>query len=124
MIYDPERLLWRPGRRSFLFMFGAAVVAPSLPDLPDASLRTITTDAIIPIDFEVGDVLYLSYDEAMRITAITRNGFSVIRGQIDTGLPPIASGRRQPSPHEGTAPTGLPWSGFHPTPLPERLGSP
>lgn len=32
MIYDPERALWKPGRRSFLFMFGAAIVAPSLPD--------------------------------------------------------------------------------------------
>ena len=25
--YDEERLLWKPGRRSFLFMFGAATAA-------------------------------------------------------------------------------------------------
>lgn len=31
--YDPERSLWRPGRRSFLFMFGAAVVGAMMPEL-------------------------------------------------------------------------------------------
>lgn len=29
--YDPERKLWRPGRRSFLFMLGAAAVGAVLP---------------------------------------------------------------------------------------------
>lgn len=32
--FDPERALWKPGRRSFLFMFGAALVAPMLPEAP------------------------------------------------------------------------------------------
>jgi hypothetical protein len=32
--YDHERALWKPGRRGFLSMFVAAVVAPLLPDLP------------------------------------------------------------------------------------------
>jgi hypothetical protein len=31
MDYDPELSLWVPGRRRFLFLLGAAVVAPSLP---------------------------------------------------------------------------------------------
>ncbi len=29
--YDPEKALWKPGRRSFLFMFGAAAVGSLLP---------------------------------------------------------------------------------------------
>jgi len=33
MIYDPERALWRPNRRYFLFGMAAAIVAPSLPDV-------------------------------------------------------------------------------------------
>ena len=34
MIYDPERALWKPGRRSFLFMMGAGIVGAALPDVP------------------------------------------------------------------------------------------
>ena len=30
--YDPDRALWKPGRRSFLFMFGAALVASMRPE--------------------------------------------------------------------------------------------
>ncbi len=33
--YDPERKLWVPGRRSFLFMFGSAMVGTALPALPE-----------------------------------------------------------------------------------------
>ena len=32
--YDPERKLWRPGRRSFLFMLGAAAGGLLVPKLP------------------------------------------------------------------------------------------
>ena len=31
---DPERSLWKPTRRFFLFGLGASLVAPALPDLP------------------------------------------------------------------------------------------
>lgn len=38
--FDPERALWKPGRRSFLFMFGAALVAPSLVEVkPEVIVR-------------------------------------------------------------------------------------
>jgi len=34
MIYDPERALWVPGRRRFLFLAGAAALAPFLRVAP------------------------------------------------------------------------------------------
>lgn len=37
--YDPERALWRPGRRSFLFMFGAAAVGSLVPAPGMSQLR-------------------------------------------------------------------------------------
>lgn len=40
--YDSEKALWRPGRRSFLFMFGAALVAPMLPSFHGPALKTST----------------------------------------------------------------------------------
>lgn len=35
---DPERALWKPGRRAFFFGLGAALLAPMLPDIPGIGL--------------------------------------------------------------------------------------
>ena len=43
---DPERALWKPGRRSFLFMFGAALLAPSLPSRLSAESNTWTSGSL------------------------------------------------------------------------------
>lgn len=34
MEYDPERALWRPGRRSFLFLLGGAMAGTMVPGWP------------------------------------------------------------------------------------------
>ncbi len=34
--YDPEKALWKPNRRGFLSLFGCAVAAAFVPDLPIA----------------------------------------------------------------------------------------
>lgn len=36
--YDPEKALWKPGRRGFLSLFGCAVASAFLPSLPDKTL--------------------------------------------------------------------------------------
>ena len=60
MIYDPERALWRPGRRSFLFMFGAAVVAPSLPFDPEKVLPgSELTPSVLDQRLSVHDILQI-----------------------------------------------------------------
>jgi len=33
--YDPERALWKPGRRGFLSLLGCAVASAFLPSLPE-----------------------------------------------------------------------------------------
>src|SRR5690242_3695316 len=30
--YDPEKALWKPGRRAFFFLAGSAMLAPMLPE--------------------------------------------------------------------------------------------
>ena len=45
--YDPERALWVSGRRSFLFMFGAAAVGTLMPSVPPLSPGTLRYDILI-----------------------------------------------------------------------------
>ena len=43
--YDPERALWRPGRRTFLFMLGGALAGTILPGkdpVAEAVVRAMT----------------------------------------------------------------------------------
>lgn len=43
--YDPERALWRPGRRTFLFMLGTAVAGAFMPGAAaeDAVIQPVVT---------------------------------------------------------------------------------
>lgn len=36
--FDPDRALWKPGRRTFFFGLGAALLAPMLPDMPKSAI--------------------------------------------------------------------------------------
>jgi hypothetical protein len=55
--YDPERKLWRPGRRSFLFMLGSAIGGlvvskpPGLDWIPDDSVLVPVIDPVTSSDF-------------------------------------------------------------------------
>ena len=47
--YDEERAIWRPGRRSFLFMLGGAmagILVPKPPDLGPWNVGPITEGAV------------------------------------------------------------------------------
>ena len=50
--YDPEKGLWRPGRRSFLFMLGSAIGGLMVPGrpldwIPDDSMLVAVTDKTV-----------------------------------------------------------------------------
>jgi len=45
--YDPERTLWVPGRRSFLFMLGSAIGGLMLPAVRDEELIAAVTEKTI-----------------------------------------------------------------------------
>lgn len=54
--YDPEKALWKPNRRGFLSLFGCAVAAAFVPDLPiakDLGISGWVQDATL----KVGDTL-------------------------------------------------------------------
>lgn len=110
MIYDPELALWKPGRRSFLFMFGAAIVAPSLPDLPDTD-TTVYSVKFLKLT-NVGSFslpIVFSDSEMIRVTGGTQGKYggwksiSVIRPATYRHL--IGEGMLLPSPHAEIAPT-------------------
>lgn len=115
MIYDPERLLWRPGRRSFLFMFGAAILAPSLPDVVTQEQVLPATGYLVNLyDYAISVKIPIMFMDTQEVVHCA--GWDSVGPIIRLGPPPFnsgtdplptASGRRLPSPRAGTAPTGL-----------------
>lgn len=114
VIYDPERALWRPGRRSFLFMFGAAIVAPSLPDVqierPEWPFSISANGTILvpmPVRFNIPNYATGGWDGAA--FDLDRSGWMDAKGKyLGSDRHLVASGTPQPSRRGGTAPTGQP----------------
>jgi hypothetical protein len=81
--YDPERALWKPGRRSFLFMLGAAVVAPMLPEVTAVSggNTLVSYEEVLYgwRDTYIANILRLDH-EVLRLIAVSGNTVTVNLG--------------------------------------------
>jgi hypothetical protein len=70
MELDPERKLWIPGRRRFLFLGLGAAAAALLPVPKFRSLRFYAN----------GVLLNIRTSELLLVTSINRNAITVVRG--------------------------------------------
>ena len=92
MMYDPDRKLWQPGRRSFLFLFSAAIAGALVP-VPDVSIKNnaslLAAAGWETTSLKIGDTFTLSgvyrvnqVREVFVVTAITDSVINLDRAAI------------------------------------------
>jgi hypothetical protein len=94
-VYDPERALWVPGRRSFLFLgFGAGVAAAlGLPRAKYAVLAEHADTHLYTVSeygrfYRHGDVAPLTeHGDFPLVRDLTRTTYPTLNGRVTAGVP-------------------------------------